>query len=145
MAELNAEVSPPWLASAVSPASPAVLSQARKVRVAVPPSGISPGTNLILWVSSSRRASPDMSTVPPVSSLKADQVSPSSTEYCHIPSVLSTAVTARASGTVSSSAVSASVTEPSTMISETLFPPFSRSSPMISESAGDWVSSSFGA
>ncbi len=141
---LNAERPPPSPGSAVSPAVPVVLSQARKVNVAVPIHS-SFGTNLILSASFSKMAASEKSAAAPVSSLRSVQVSPSSAEYCQVPSVLSTPVTAMASGTGSSSSASSSVTEPFITISEMLLPSVSGWSVHIMESLGDCSASNSGA
>src|SRR5437764_421378 len=99
---------------AVLPATPLVMSQARKVRLTVPLQLVL-GTKRIIFVGPSRRAAPTLGA------RKASQVAPASVEYCQAPFVLSTAVTAMASTAALSNGTS--VIEPLTMMAATVFPP----------------------
>ena len=98
VAALKAEVPPLLLASATLPAVPLVLSQARKVSVALPLQSVA-GTKRTLYVVSSRRAVVS-DGVP-----KATHEAPPLMLYCQVPLLLSTAVTAMASTSTSPSAM----------------------------------------
>src|SRR5438094_293212 len=127
---------------AVLPAEPLVLSQARNVNVAVPLKSAL-GTKRILFALSRSRAVAEMSTDEPVVLVKSVQVEPPLVENCHLPLVLSTAVTAMASTAALSPATS--VMEPSTIMADTVSPAEVVLSSLMAVSAGLWLASSSGA
>ena len=120
---------------------PEILSQARNVKVALPLK-LTLGTKRILWVlpptsvPSSSRAVLSMLTLCPVVALKSVQLPPLSVENCHLPLVWSTFVTAMAS-----TALAASVIDPSTTISATVLPLLAVLSSSMAVSTAFWSAS----
>ena len=136
----KAVVVPLTVTFAVSPATPVVLSQARKVMVALP-FQLALGIKRILCVLAPVRVPSSRRAALADGLPKASQVLPSSTLYCQVPLVLSTAVTAMASTALPSG----SVMLPSTMIAATVSPAgLARSSAMV-VSTGDTAALSTGA